>query len=183
MDEYIEPTDAPIKRVVFAPPKESSAKTNKTLHTLKPKPFKKETQTWNVTIDELQQTHQMQLLAQDDWMSHRILVQHIRHKLAGYKQQDVHKHHYCVDLFVTLDGVRDMLVESQCICHYCSDPVLVLYEHVLEHKQWTLDRIDNQQGHNKDNVVIACLRCNLKRRCTNKEAFRFAKQLVVVKTL
>ena len=28
--------------------------------------------------------------------------------------------------------------------------------------QWTLDRIDNNIGHSKENVVICCLKCNLK---------------------
>jgi hypothetical protein len=50
---------------------------------------------------------------------------------------------------------------------------------VRENKQWTLDRIDNNLGHNEDNVVIACLECNLKRRRTNQSKFLFTKQLKI----
>jgi hypothetical protein len=47
--------------------------------------------------------------------------------------------------------------------------------------QWTLDRIDNKKGHNEGNVIIACLQCNLKRRCTAKDAFMFTKNMKIIK--
>ena len=53
----------------------------------------------------------------------------------------------------------------------------ILYEISREMKQWTLDRIDNNIGHNYDNIVISCLDCNLKRRLKNKDSFLFTKQL------
>ena len=59
--------------------------------------------------------------------------------------------------------------------------MFLLYDIVREAKQWTLDRINNDIGHNIDNVLISCLECNLKRRRTNKDAFLFTKQLVIVK--
>jgi len=59
--------------------------------------------------------------------------------------------------------------------------MLILYEIVRESLQWTLDRIDNAVGHNKNNVLIACLHCNLKRRKQSKDAFLFTKQLQIVK--
>ena len=55
------------------------------------------------------------------------------------------------------------------------------YSDVREKLQWTLDRIDNKQGHNSDNVLIACLACNLKRKNCNKDSFLFTKQLTIVK--
>ena len=48
-------------------------------------------------------------------------------------------------------------------------------------KQWTLDRLDNDQGHNRDNVVICCLECNLKKGTMDDEKFRFAKQMRIIK--
>ncbi len=48
-------------------------------------------------------------------------------------------------------------------------------------KQWTLDRINNDIGHNNGNLVVACLECNLKRRRTNKDAFMFTKNMVIVR--
>jgi hypothetical protein len=66
-------------------------------------------------------------------------------------------------------------------CIYCSEEVFILYERVRETKQWTLDRINNDIGHNSGNLVIACLECNLKRRRTNKDAFMFTKNMVIVR--
>ena len=47
--------------------------------------------------------------------------------------------------------------------------------------QWTLDRIDNNLGHNSDNVLISCLECNLKRRRMNMERFQFSKDCTNIK--
>ena len=58
----------------------------------------------------------------------------------------------------------------------------LLYEFVREMKQWSLDRINNDIGHNKNNLVIACLECNLKRRRTNKDLFMFTKNLKIIRT-
>ena len=47
--------------------------------------------------------------------------------------------------------------------------------------QWTLDRIDNERPHTKDNILISCLECNLKRRRMDKDKFEFTKKLNIVK--
>ena len=57
----------------------------------------------------------------------------------------------------------------------------LLYRHVRESTQWTLERIDNDHGHNRNNVEIACLGCNLRRRCMYHERFVFTKQLQIRK--
>ena len=44
-----------------------------------------------------------------------------------------------------------------------------------------LDRINNDIGHNDSNVVIACLKCNLKRRTTDADKFKFTKQMKIIK--
>ena len=66
-------------------------------------------------------------------------------------------------------------------CYYCKENVNVLYEIVREPKQWTLERLDNSFGHNHDNVVIACLNCNVRRRTMYHERYVFTKQLNIVK--
>jgi hypothetical protein len=52
---------------------------------------------------------------------------------------------------------------------------------VREPQQWTLERMDNDFGHNEGNVVIACLSCNLRRRTMHYERYLFTKQLNIVK--
>ena len=47
--------------------------------------------------------------------------------------------------------------------------------------QWTLDRIDNYMGHNYNNVLISCLKCNLQRGNINKDKFLFTKEMVIHK--
>ena len=67
------------------------------------------------------------------------------------------------------------------ICYYCNSKMNILYENVRESKQWTVDRINNDLGHNIDNIVLACLDCNLKRRCKSADKFLFTKQLNIIK--
>lgn len=103
-------------------------------------------------------------------------------KISGYRVQDRQKGILDEDKFVTKENILEHLVASRLICHYCNEQVLFLYENVGEKTQWTLDRIDNGIGHNGDNVVIACLGCNIQRRDTNKDKFKFTKNLKIVKT-
>jgi hypothetical protein len=57
----------------------------------------------------------------------------------------------------------------------------VLYDISREMRQWSVDRIDNDKGHNINNYHLACLECNLKRRRRTDEKFLFTKQLNIIK--
>jgi hypothetical protein len=106
----------------------------------------------------------------------------LERKIASYKQQDKEKEKDMDFLSnIDLEKVKCLLDMSDMKCFYCSCEVLILYEMARENKQWTLDRIDNDQGHTQDNVVISCLECNLQRRRTQQEKFLFTKQLKIVK--
>ena len=111
----------------------------------------------------------------------KILIGQIDRKIASYKQQDVIKKRYCDTQFITLTEVIHKLHDCKLQCYYCVNKIFILYEMSREQKQWTLDRINNDIGHNTDNVLISCLECNLKRRKTNKDAFLFTKQLKIIK--
>ena len=110
-----------------------------------------------------------------------MIVSHIKAKISSYKQQDILKNKLNDSDFVSFNDVIDLLFESQMKCHYCSCETYLLYEVVRENKQWSLDRINNEIGHNRNNLLIACLECNLKRRRTNKDAFFFTKNLLIVR--
>ena len=55
-----------------------------------------------------------------------------------------------------------------------------MYEYVREPKQWTLERLDNAYGHNKNNVVISCLSCNIRRRTMASEKYVQTKQMAKI---
>lgn len=102
-------------------------------------------------------------------------------KLAGYKQQDLKKNKYDASKFISFDELIDLLVMSRMQCKYCSKQMFILYEKQREKVQWTLDRINNDQGHNKDNLIVACLDCNLRRRRLDADKFKFTKQMNLIK--
>ena len=108
-----------------------------------------------------------------------MLESHIKTKICSYKQQDIIKKKFNEGNLVKFEEVIDLLNKCEMKCHYCSNEVFILYEIVREMKQWSLDRIDNDIGHNSGNLLIACLECNLKRRRTNKDAFMFTKNMII----
>ena len=110
-----------------------------------------------------------------------ILQQEIEKKISSYRQQDLLKNKYNEPEFININCILKQLIDTEMKCFYCNCQVLVLYEIVRELTQWSVDRINNDEGHNKDNFVIACLNCNIKRRTTNSKKFLFTKQLNLVK--
>ena len=88
------------------------------------------------------------------------LTSHIKNKLCNYKQQDIIKKKLNEEQFVSFEETIYLLRMSSLKCCYCSSEVYILYERVREMKQWSLDRINNDIGHNVGNLVVACLDCN-----------------------
>jgi hypothetical protein len=111
----------------------------------------------------------------------QIVIQEINKKISGYKQQDILKKKLDMEQFIDFDCVINKMVECELKCRYCICEMSVLYDITRELKQWSVDRIDNDKGHNKNNFHLACLECNLKRRRRTDEKFLFTKQLSIVK--
>lgn len=111
----------------------------------------------------------------------REMRRQIQNKVSSYKMQDIQKKKYDDDKFVDLKFVVGLLHEKVMKCFYCRESVYLFYNFVRENKQWTLERIDNSMGHNTDNVEIACLLCNLRRRTMYHERYVFTKQMNIVK--
>ena len=91
------------------------------------------------------------------------ILKQIQSKINGYKNQDK-KEDFSSDKFVDIDFILNLLKENEFKCYYCKNNVKILYKLVRESSQWSIERINNEFGHNKDNVTIACLDCNLKRK-------------------
>ena len=109
-----------------------------------------------------------------------IYITEIKKKINSYKTQDIKKDK--LNNLINYEETVEKLLESKLKCYYCKDDVIIIYEKIREPKQWTLDRLDNNIGHKKDNTVICCLDCNLKRRVKSHEHFKFTKQLLIKKS-
>jgi 5-methylcytosine-specific restriction endonuclease McrA len=111
----------------------------------------------------------------------RNMEQQIRAKLRAYKYQDEKKGVYAAASAAALDDVVGLLRDCRLLCHYCRLHVSVLYDVVRDRCQWTLDRLNNNFGHNRDNVVVACLECNLRRRTKFHKRFEQEGHIFSVK--
>jgi hypothetical protein len=109
-----------------------------------------------------------------------IIINEIKIKIHSYKSQDI-CNNFNTDLVISLIPCIELLIKSNHQCYYCNEPCFIFYEHIRYPKQWTLDRIDNSTGHQLNNVVIACLKCNLQRKNKNSNKFLQSKQLKLVK--
>ena len=96
----------------------------------------------------------------------------ISRKISGYRAQDRQNGVYDCSHFVLHANVVEMLVCSRLRCFYCTKFCPVLFEKPNDPSQWTLDRIDNEQGHNVGNVKVSCLECNVKRGTMRMERFK-----------
>ena len=109
------------------------------------------------------------------------IVREIENKRKAYIYQDKLHSIYDARYTISLEQIISLLLDSELYCHYCRENCLITYKEVMCRKQWTLDRINNDYGHNHTNVVIACLDCNLKRGNMDSERFRLGKQFTFQK--
>lgn len=180
--ESEEESNTCVKKIIII--EEQKTTTTKKINCEKEKKMRVETKTWGLNEEELSHENQLSILKcidKEKTSYTSLFVSHIKSKICSYKQQDILKKKLNENLLVDFNEVIKLLSDCEMKCCYCSHNVYILYEKVRESKQWSLDRINNDIGHNKGNLVIACLECNLKRRRTNKDAFMFTKNMVIIK--
>lgn len=172
-----------IKHVVCIAGKRNTDKLSKA-----EKPQRTRTMKW--TIDDAFFAYDKQLevlrrlIADDTTLEERnFFKKEIKAKLDGYARQDKENGILDDDLsaIISLDATIELLLIGKLRCNYCRECCQLIYKDVMAPRQWTLDRVDNDRGHSGDNVVLACLACNLQRRTMDAERFKFGKQLRVVK--
>ena len=112
-----------------------------------------------------------------------LCLKEIKIKHSSYKSQDKQKHKYDEQQHITLSQLLDKLKESELKCYYCGKEVMLLYTKKKEARQWTLERLNNNLGHYKDNTCIACLKCNLGRRTDNHEYYKKGKTMILKKVI
>lgn len=174
------------KKVVFV----ESNKNKSTLKEEREQKKKKRVITENWTFPDIHYEYENQLkmitsICDNDYNYtdniSKIALQQINRKIYGYKQQDIIKKLYNENEFITLHSIINRMVECELKCYYCATEMSVLYDISRETKQWSVDRIDNDKGHNINNYFLACLECNLRRRRRSDEKFLFTKQMKIVK--
>lgn len=134
-----------------------------------------ETEKW-----ELVETAEIEGAFLEDKLSEdqrKIVMQLLSVKQQGYKSQDKKKELYCGSEFVSVENICDLLKASNLTCFYCELPVKLIYKYARDPKQWSLERVDNDYGHNRNNVVIACLDCNVRRRTIYQERYKKTKEM------
>ena len=123
------------------------------------------------------------LYLDEDFTEKKELEKSLKKKLNSYKQQDIKKNKYNETTFIKYNCIIEKLIISKLKCYYCNADMKILYSKSKEPKQWTLERINNKEGHSKNNTVCACLKCNLERRTKNSKKFLFTKKMNIIKKL
>ena len=152
-------------------------------------PERKDTIKW--TLDDSYFTYNKQIqiinslyLNQEQDQEQNILAKReISKKINGYKSQDIQKEILDLNRLISLDQAIEKLMLSKLKCFYCKENCELLYKNTLAKKQWTLDRINNDYGHNHDNVVICCLECNIKKGEMDSDRFKQGKEIKFIRKL
>lgn len=94
----------------------------------------------------------------------KILLQ----KIYQYNRHDLKKERrYYSDKFkkwnydeMTLDDAIYILINNNFSCYYCNVIVTIKKK---DNKQLSFDRINNKEPHHRENLLLACVRCNIGR--------------------
>tara|TARA_B100001758_G_scaffold46253_1_gene37091 strand:+ start:1638 stop:2150 length:513 start_codon:yes stop_codon:yes gene_type:complete len=121
------------------------------------------------------------LYLKEEYEGIKTVQRSINKKIKGYENQDIKKDKLNKKKLINYEDLLEILVISKLKCYYCKCDCLLMYDNVREKKQWTLDRLNNDEGHNRDNVVVSCLECNLKKGTIDDKKFKFAKQMRIIK--
>lgn len=102
-------------------------------------------------------------------------------KISSYKSQDKKNGKYDEEQHISYEQLLEKLTSCKLKCYYCNSNLFLLYQKRGEPMQWSLERFDNNLGHYDSNTCISCLKCNLQRRTSNHEYFKFSKNLSITK--
>ena len=83
----------------------------------------------------------------------------IKKIIYNSRKSDLFYYRYNPDNYIDYDFIKEMVINNPCCC-YC-DVVLTYNEYAQN--MCSIERIDNNKCHSKDNVKISCLSCNIRR--------------------
>ena len=150
-------------------------------------PERKETIKWNLDDSYFTYNKQIQIInslyLNQEQEQNILAKREISKKINGYKSQDIQKELLDLNRLISLDQTIEKLMVSKLKCFYCKENCELLYKNTLAKKQWTLDRLNNEYGHNHDNVVICCLECNIKKGEMDSDRFKQGKDIKIIRKL
>ena len=150
-------------------------------------PERKETIKWNLDDSYFTYNKQIQIInslyLNQEPEQNILAKREISKKINGYKSQDIQKELLDLNRLISLDQTIEKLMVSKLKCFYCKENCELLYKNTLAKKQWTLDRVNNEYGHNHDNVVICCLECNIKKGEMDSDRFKQGKDIKIIRKL
>ena len=115
-------------------------------------PERKETIKWNLDDSYFTYNKQVQIInslyLNQEPEQNILAKREISKKINGYKSQDIQKELLDLNRLISLDQTIEKLMVSKLKCFYCKDNCELLYKNTLAKKQWTLDRVNNEYGHN-----------------------------------
>jgi len=82
----------------------------------------------------------------------------IKRMIQDSKQSDKKYNRYDETEFIDYDYLFNLIDISNDICVYCDCPLQYIY---YQHDLASIERINNQLGHIKSNVLISCYKCNV----------------------
>ena len=80
--------------------------------------------------------------------------QNIKLNFDHHVNSDTQKGLYDKKNFITDEFIQKMYDDQNGICKLCLNPIIRV----------SVDRIDNNYGHTKNNVQLTCLRCNVSKK-------------------
>lgn len=124
------------------------------------------------------------LLDPSDTIIQKAIKNDIRAKLSVYRSADLKRWgSNCLtpENTPSWEDIALLMVGKKGRCFYCHSFYILCYKNIYDPLQWSVDRIDNSKPHIKENIVISCLGCNLRRRQRGHKDFYDIKNCVVLK--
>lgn len=91
-------------------------------------------------------------------------MHNIKRKVTRHKDQDKRMNlRYNIKEYINANYVICRIKLSDYKCDYCKKEIIIIPRYRYDEKQYSVDRIDNNCAHTKDNINVCCLDCQRRR--------------------
>lgn len=103
----------------------------------------------------------------------RTRKQRIKMMVFSARRSDVAKNRYDANHEIDDPFIKQLLLDQGELCIYCKKQMLLDTYEIRDNSLCTIERVDDSLGHIKNNCVLACLCCNMKKNNTRKNFQQF----------